>query len=61
MSWYTPQPRDWPEDFHMENGEYSCRCVGCAEMFVGHKRRMVCKICTQAELDKTPVVTDTPG
>jgi hypothetical protein len=39
-------PRDWPEDFGHENGNYSCTCRGCGETFIGHKRRVFCKQCT---------------
>jgi hypothetical protein len=41
----APQDRDWPEDFEHENGNYICRCVGCKQLFVGHKRRVECKVC----------------
>lgn len=44
--------RNWPEDFHLENGQYQCRCVFCYEYFRGHKRRFVCKLCDKT----TPVV-----
>lgn len=36
---------DWPEDFSHENGEYQCRCVECGSVFIGHKRRVVCRTC----------------
>jgi hypothetical protein len=36
---------DWPEDFPGENGQYECICVKCGRHFVGHKRRVVCKVC----------------
>lgn len=38
--------RDWPEDFGLENGNYSCRCLCCRELFTGHKHRMQCRKCT---------------
>lgn len=41
----TTNPKDWPEDFSHENGNYMCRCVSCKGDFVGHKRRVVCKQC----------------
>jgi len=44
MNTYS-NPKDWPEDFSHENGNYQCRCVGCGELFTGHKRRVVCKEC----------------
>lgn len=37
--------RHWTEDFPHENGQYQCRCVDCGQMFIGHKRRVVCKAC----------------
>lgn len=36
---------DWVEDFEHENGQYECRCIMCNRSFVGHKRRVICKIC----------------
>ena len=36
----------WPEDFEHENGMYNCVCFTCAETFMGHKHRTVCKKCT---------------
>jgi hypothetical protein len=36
---------DWPEDFEHENGRYFCRCIECGGGFIGHKRRVVCKLC----------------
>ena len=38
-------PKDWPEDFAHENGEYYCRCYVCNETFTGYKRRVICKEC----------------
>jgi len=40
---------DYPEDFHMENGNYSCKCVECGNEFAGHKGRCVCKRCKEAK------------
>lgn len=37
--------RDWQEDFAHENGNYQNKCVNCGELFIGHKRRPLCKIC----------------
>ena len=36
---------DWPEDFKLENGNYSNRCRKCNSYFIGHKHRRVCKEC----------------
>lgn len=48
----TPQPAqnsgDWPEDFSHENGNYQCRCFNCGRLFNGYKRRVTCKICSEA-------------
>jgi hypothetical protein len=37
--------RDWPEDFPHENGQYMNTCHVCKNTFIGHKRRVVCKVC----------------
>jgi hypothetical protein len=39
------QTADWIEDATHENGWYGCRCVYCGSAFMGHKRRVVCKLC----------------
>jgi hypothetical protein len=36
---------DFPEDAVLENGNYQNRCCECGVLFVGYKRRMMCKIC----------------
>jgi hypothetical protein len=36
---------DWIEDASLENGSYYCECVNCKQIFAGHKRRVVCRIC----------------
>lgn len=38
-------PADWPEDNHLENGNYLNICCHCAVTFVGHKNRVCCKLC----------------
>jgi hypothetical protein len=57
----VPAPsRDWTEDFSHENGNYNCRCTHCGEMFVGHKRRVICKLCAALEpppSEATPLTT----
>jgi len=40
-----PTSRDWTEDAAHENGEYSCTCSTCGNLFIGHKRRVTCKVC----------------
>jgi len=39
------RPQDFSEDFSHENGNYQCRCYRCGHTFVGHKRRVTCKLC----------------
>jgi len=41
----TYDERSWPEDASHENGNYSCCCCHCGRMFMGHKRRVSCKVC----------------
>ncbi len=38
--------RNWVEDFSHENGNYSNICIRCNNEFLGHKRRIVCKNCS---------------
>ncbi len=47
----TPSPRDWPEDAiaDPDNGAYTCHCFSCESQFIGHKRRMCCKVCAALE------------
>jgi len=40
--------RDWIEDFGHENGNYQCNCIRCNKHFYGHKRRIVCKLCSHS-------------
>ena len=40
-----PNPKDWPEDFPHENGNYTCICYKCQSHFTGNKRRRTCKEC----------------
>ena len=37
--------RSWIDDFKFENGNYYNSCVFCKELFIGHKRRVVCREC----------------
>lgn len=48
----APDETDWREDWNHENGAYKCRCIGCGVLFIGHKRRIVCRKCTQASAEK---------
>lgn len=50
LSYYTDQEstlaqRSFPEDAGHENGQYQCSCTFCAKVFIGHKRRVACKVC----------------
>jgi hypothetical protein len=42
-----PMSKDWKEDFEHENGTYQNKCGSCDSVFLGHKRRVVCKVCAQ--------------
>lgn len=46
----THGPRDWPDKG--ENGQYQCRCCVCGELFAGHKRRSVCRVCVEHPLKR---------
>jgi len=41
---------DWPEDFKHDNGNYNNTCLRCEAKFVGHKRRVLCKVCDNPQL-----------
>lgn len=49
--------RDWTEDFHLENGNYYNLCCSCKEMFIGYKRRVVCKKCVTEDKIKFDALT----
>lgn len=40
-------PKDFPEDAHLENGNYYNTCFYCKAFFIGYKRRVCCKECEQ--------------
>lgn len=42
----TEADRSWLGDALHENGRYSCCCCECGRMFIGHKRRVVCRVCS---------------
>lgn len=44
-------PGNWPEDYEHENGKYQNRCSDCGNLFFGHKRRPLCKICANKPID----------
>jgi len=41
---------NWVEDFSHENGNYLNNCISCKKDFIGHKRRVVCKLCASADV-----------
>lgn len=41
----TSEERSWPDDASHENGSYFNTCVHCLRGFIGHKRRVVCRVC----------------
>lgn len=43
---------NWPEDYAHENGNYMSMCRECGNKFVGHKRRIKCKVCADAMLEE---------
>lgn len=47
---YKPTARDYPGDFSDENGNYEHDCFYCKQKFIGHKRRMICKECEDAQI-----------
>lgn len=47
----TYDERSWPEDAGHENGNYSNSCCECLRMFTGHKRRVVCRSCSEIKAD----------
>lgn len=50
----TPAVRDWREDADHENGKYQCQCAGCGDTFIGHKRRVMCKVCAATPAARVP-------
>lgn len=51
----NPSLRDWPEDAvsDPDNGAYNCQCIVCKLSFIGHKRRLICKICHEKDIEET--------
>jgi hypothetical protein len=43
----TTTERDFTEDFTSENGNYYNICTTCGKSFLGHKRRITCKVCNE--------------
>jgi hypothetical protein len=44
--------RSWTEDAPHENGNYLCECFECEKFFIGHKRRVVCKLCSVPDAER---------
>jgi hypothetical protein len=49
-----PCPQDWPEDWPLDNGMYMHRCAACSAEFIGHKRRVSCKLCAASPTAPPP-------
>jgi hypothetical protein len=47
---FLEDPRSFSEDFEHENGKYLNRCISCNELFLGLKRRVVCKLCSEPKV-----------
>lgn len=46
ISTFYDSPKNWPEDYIHENGNYVNKCCKCNGYFYGHKRRPICKECS---------------
>lgn len=42
----TQEERSFTEDYVHENGHYFNTCCHCLRQFIGHKRRVICKVCS---------------
>lgn len=51
-------PRDWPDDFPDENGKYMHKCFQCDSEFIGHKHRLICRACDDANKRKWDAMTN---
>ena len=49
LSWDSEH--SWKEDYPHENGKYLHICRECGAEFLGHKRRMICKACSDSILN----------
>lgn len=49
---------DWTEDFPHRDGRYECKCSRCNTFFLGHKRRITCKVCGDDHQKKWNTLTD---
>tara|TARA_R110000772_G_C13297052_1_gene438546 strand:+ start:2568 stop:2873 length:306 start_codon:yes stop_codon:yes gene_type:complete len=55
------QSEDWAEDSDHENGNYRNECCYCKRQFTGHKRRVVCKICSKENESGLPSAGGEPS
>lgn len=54
-------PQSYQEDYAHENGNYLNTCILCKEHFLGHKRRVCCKVCTERPIeDASATVSEDP-
>jgi len=53
-------PKNWKEDYEHENGNYMCHCRLCKQSFLGHKRRVMCKECTERQVIGTLIEGEHP-
>ena len=44
-------PKDWPEDYDDDNGMYTNICYICRHEFMGMKRRICCKECSNKHVE----------
>ena len=51
-------PCDYPEDAENENGNYSNLCI-CGTEFIGHKRRVMCRVCATTPPEPAPAPAQT--
>lgn len=49
--------RNWSQDFSHENGMYENICCMCTKHFLGYKRRVVCKVCSNSAPKETECST----
>ena len=54
-------PKDYPEDFEHENGNYWNECIRCHTSFVGHKRRPLCKVCNEMSRQVEKLIKENKG
>jgi len=54
VKYFDFEARDWSEDENHENGGYCNVCHKCGKTFIGHKRRVTCKLCATTPTEATP-------